>query len=105
MRQPTPRQIELLKATVELSVKVAARQLGIGESTIKNQLTLVYRNLGIDTRYGHDKKTAAAMLGEICGWLTVDETKFQKRIDEPLTLPRIKKIKPDREWRRAYMLR
>lgn len=46
---PTPRQLEVFRAVATApSRAVAASQLGITEQSIKNQLTHLYRRLGVD---------------------------------------------------------
>lgn len=62
---PTPRQLECLRAFVRCgSRKEAAHELGIAETTLRNNLAELYYRLGVE---GH-----MAALREL-GWLQVPE--------------------------------
>lgn len=62
MTDPTARELEVFAAVCRLgSVKAAARELGLGENTVRTHLRVVYSKLGVSGRLA-----AAGALG----WLT-----------------------------------
>jgi hypothetical protein len=103
--RPTAHQLDLLRSCVEVGFKATARRYRITPGVLTDGLRRAYRRMRIRPGLGERKLTEAIIICLQNKWLDIRSIQIVHRPAEQADPVRVKRIEPDKEWERSWMLR